>query len=911
MKNHFQQDDRTGGIDWRNAGPRKFPLSAFRSSLFKKRASSLITSLLVLVVLSTIVVAFMQSMSIERAVARSVANKLKSQLVAQAGLEVATHMLTRVASQNPAFVIGLSGSQTNSGGTLVAGYRDLTNIAEMMPLFSGNLSLLSGYPTNQTAASVQAYLSAQTNISSLLTADLNSSQKRIEAAATSDKYRAPWVSVTNSAGSTNGRYAFIILDEWARVNPQFHGAGNDRTNSTNWFSGPGAIPLQTTSNRLLTQIEASNSRALGVALLSPHLLGQAFASRVEYETKKHLLSIAEVPDLEVIPNHYPDGGKPKFNINNLATNIAFGATPEDRAGNIASIISSNLPQFSSRDVGTQLASLPGTIYLNRLAASIVDYIDSDSATTTANNGEPAGMELAPFAVMFAEKNTWISEAPAAPAPPPVTVTIRTELFVQLWNPNTVPVSGSISVKLISRQYVELPDGGPQTDFSEYNDENVAVILQPNEIKAIKFQAIDQDFVHPTQRPSSSSARHPRWPATSSGASSLTGHPQFQLFWNGILSDMNRQEPIMDSPANAGLTRSGPGGTFGPVGTIRWSFNFCPPNSPNTVGDPRSNYLVQSDWAALNNINSARWQGRQTDTGGRTQNFQTTWAQRDFIRENLPEGIAMSSPSVDPTTLLSSYNSTNASTAPAVVRNSPMNSIAELGNIYDPSQVSDTGGNVLGGSPGSFFRPAGGRSLRVGQPEFQFSGGASSWDVDGKRAVQLLDLFTTQQTNSFSSNVPAAFGRINLNTAPQEVLEALFMNIQINSDPAAGGASINATNAAALATEVIKNRPYSRISEIYRVFPVIASGTNFSIPLPTQVGGGTTNLALMDRAREEVFGKYIELITVRGRAFRVYVVGQALDERTGRILSESFCEASLALDNQYPSAIPQTLYLRFE
>jgi len=882
-----------------NSGEARKPflISHFALRIEKRpKASSLITTLLVLVVLSTIVVAFMQSMSVERNVARSVKNRLVAGLAADAGYAAAQLQINMVVSNNPAFVIGERSDAANFGNVLVAGHCDLTNLTQMMPLISGNMALLAGYPTNANSNSILSYLNARTNTLPNVTVNINGSANFIETGVDTNKYRAPWVYLTNSDGSTNARFAYIMLDEWARVNPRYHGAGLDRTNATNWFSGAGVLPLVTTTNGILTTNQATNARAIVASSLTPHSLAQAFANRSDYESKKHLLTTDDTPSYDVIPNSYTNGGLPKYDINDLATNIAYGATAQLRAENIASIIKTNLVSFASRDVGSQSEGLTNTTYLNRLAASIVDYIDSDTIPTSANNGEPAGKELAPYAVMVAERNTWVSETPASPAPPPVTVKIRTEFFVQLWNPNTVAVSGNISLQVKNRQYIELPNGGPQTDLLDYSAPDVAVNLQPNEMRAYKFAQTDQDFVHQTARPSSTPSNYPRWPTTSSIGAGLTGHPQFRLFWNGSLLDMNRQEPEMDAPASSGLVRSSPGSAFGSVGIQRISFNFSPPNSPNTVGDGRASFLIISDWAGLNNIASALWQGRQTDMGGRRQDFSSMWAQRDYIREDIPQGTAMGSLSSDPSAIASSYTTNSAQTAPAYVKNGRMQSIGELGHIFDPAQVNDTGGNASGGTPPSYFRPAGGRSLRIGQPEFSFGGGSSSWDQDGFRAIQLIDLFSVNATNTNSAGFPVTFGRVNVNTAPEPVLEALFLNIKISSDTAASGATVSTNNVVSLAERLITNRPYARLSDLYRILPDIASGTNFSPVVPTQIGGGTTNLALMDRAREEVFGKFVQLVTTQSRAFRVFVVGQALDQHNGRVLSQAVIESSLVLDS---------------
>jgi len=81
----------------------------------------------------------------------------------------------------------------------------------------------------------------------------------------------------------------------------------------------------------------------------------------------------------------------------------------------------------------------------------------------------------------------------------------------------------------------------------------------------------------------------------------------------------------------------------------------------------------------------------------------------------------------------------------VIRKGPMNAIGELGNIYDPVQADDAGEAPKAGGKGreNVFCCGGGRTLRFGQPEFHAANPKSDWDVPGKRALDLIDLFTVK------------------------------------------------------------------------------------------------------------------------------------------------------------------------
>jgi len=878
---------------------------------FRKKASSLVVTLLVIVVLSTIVVAFMQSMSIERLTAKSLRNILRSELSAQAGLETALFQIQAATGTNQAYVVGQT-NLTSFGPVLLIGQTNLTNFAQTMPLISGRIDLLTGYPA-ANSNSVVSYINAKTNTATTNSFNLNLKNTFIEATSDTNKYRAPWVYLTNSDGTTNSRYAYVVLDEWARVNPRYHGNTNlVRNNPTNWFTGIGALPLYTGGTNLFSVSEASSVRAIASNnAVTPHTLGQAFSSRSVYEAKKHLVTIDDTWSPDVIPADKPQRGLPKFNINDLATNTIHGATATLRADKIASIIATNLPDFGKRDLGLQNEDPSGLKYIKRLAASIVDYIDADSVTTLVNGGEPAGMEATPYLVMLAEKNTWVSES----AGPPYTIVIRSEFYGQLWNPYSVPVSGNVKIEVQGRQYVDIRNGGSQTDFNDFNSPSVAVTLQPNEFKAVRFGTADQSFVNFLNQPSSASGNHPTWPATSSSGSSLTGHPHFRLYWNNNLVNMNRSQPENAAPAASGLGRNNPGNTFGGVGAIRWSYNCQPANSPNTVADPRITFLSETDWLSLGAANtghtSGLWQGRQADGASqRSQDFRTTWAARDYIRANSTnQGITLSSANGDPTALTSQYNAADARTFIASIRNASMQSIGELGHLFDPIQVNDTGGNSYSAAQ-DYHRAGGGYSLRIGQPEFTFT------STNGRRAVELLDLFTVNSTNSASDGFPASQGRVNVNTAPQSVLEALFYNISPTSDAAFTNSVISAVNASNLANTIITNRPYDKLSDLHKITAALANATNFTPNLSVNVASNANAPApfagVFDRAREETFGKMIQLATVQSRSFRIYVVGEALNPVTGKREGRSALEAIVSIrKNSLGQLEPYITYTRWE
>jgi len=379
--------------------------------------------------------------------------------------------------------------------------------------------------------------------------------------------------------------------------------------------------------------------------------------------------------------------------------------------------------------------------------------------------------------------------------------------------------------------------------------------------------------------------------------------------------MNRAEPINTAPAASGLSRNNPGNTFGGIGTIRWSYNCQPANSPNTIADPRITYLSETDWLALGSAatgyNMGSWQGRQVDGAAqRSQDFKTTWENRDYIPANsVNQGITLSSPNGDPAALASQYDSADAATFITPIRNGLMQTIAELGNIFDPVQVNNSATNLFS-SGEDYHKPGGGYSLRIGQPEYAFG------STNGKRGIELLDLFTVNSTNSVSALYPTTRGRININTAPRPVLEALFYNISPTSDSAHSNSVITIANATTIANALIANRPYNKLSDLYKITSYLANSTNFtpslSVNVPASANSPDSLAGVFDRAREETFAKMVEFATVQSRAFRIFVVGESLHPVTGKKESLAAAEAILTIQQDSSGAlIPEIQYMRWE
>ncbi|MDR2462419.1 MAG: general secretion pathway protein GspK [Verrucomicrobiales bacterium] len=690
----------------------------------------------------------------------------------------------------------------------------------------------------------------------------------IVSAAPAPDFTVKLLELKNDSGVA-ARYGYQILDEEARLDARLHRAA-DRDQY-------GRLPDEIAADGgLLTQAEQKLLQTFPKLPATPLAFAQALDSSGRREELKHFFGLRGADNEDVIPENMPEAGRPKYNLNDLAADSDLA--PRQRAEKIAEIIDKNLPEFKKRDPSLSGESADHQRrYLNRLASSIVDYVDPDTVCTAVNDGEPAGRGLFPLVVSVAEQYLWTGGG-----------VIQTRAYVQVWNPHTVSVSGRARIKLANRQRVTF-GAGIVTPFEDYDtaaDDELTV--RPNEFKVIPFAPVSQTFASPTV-----SAGGPRWAGSPADSADQTTHEPFEFFWNGARVDMNRRAPVAPGVTTSGMVRNAK--TL-ELGKVHYQVTSIPTyNNYNVVGDPRATYLGNYDWGATvsadtSYANSTFWNGRNPRDGvfPYTQDFVTAWASRDYIRANPAPGLAPGGINIAPDQVPSPYDAgRDAPNAPFFIRKNKMISIGELGHIFDPAQANNEGQAPRGGTPASVFVSGGGRTLRVGQPEF------SHWDRDGQRALELLDIFTVNPVDA-DGDYPRMAGRININTAPREVLTALFYGIAIKSDEGVADAA-GKLNAPKLADVIISERqksPFKKLSDLHRVLPAL----NRADACQPNLGRGAADEPplVMDRAREEAFAKFCNLVTVQSRNYRVCAVGQAL-AADGQVAAVTFLTAIVSLE----------------
>ncbi|MFI0348202.1 MAG: hypothetical protein ACH346_05470 [Chthoniobacterales bacterium] len=838
--------------------------------------SALLAVFFLIILLSGILFLLLQTAIVEKKSTNLLSAHYQARLAAQSGLSMAMNQLANVTRNHPGFLVGAS----SPIGPLVIGAMNLCDPSQITSLVSGESTRVTNNPKNSVDLNKKNFI------------------------ASKGCYYASYVTITNSLGRGVARYATIFLDEQARLNPALH-QGKPRTDPINWDQGASSIPLFLGDDALLLSLdEVLRAQELCSKFLTVPSLGSLeliFPSLAAYDQKKLFLTIDQTMIPDLIPNSLPEGGNPKYDLNDLATNPIYGGTPSDRATNIAAIIDYNLPLFKTRDPSLKNAT-DQRRYLNRLAACIVDYIDPYSPPILMNGGEPAGRGFFPLVTQTAERCKILQRMSNS-------VTIENQYFIQLWNPYTtsIPAGATAAFCVSNRQRLQF-GAAPTDPFYDYAETNFSTpLIRPNESVVLSFPSVSQTW---TSLTNVHAGIFPSWKKAPEGNFIPTQHQAFTFFWNGQLSDMSRRLPIAPGICDGGLDHNEETLTNN---ENFWQCDFIPTQQDKSghfrfVGDPRENYLSNYLWKTLSGQKSyleTCWQGAMTNgSTERLFSIATSWSHRDFVPVNPVAGNKPTSLAMTPDKISTSYQEArDGIMAPLVLRRGPMNSIAELGNINDPAQADDLGMAPLAGSSdgrSSIYASGGGRTLRIGQPEFSY------WDVPGKRAIELIDLFSVATTNNTSASMVQNYvngtnrstiwhtGLININTAPHEVLTALFYGITPTSDPRFTNSTISLRMAEQLATFVQEHRPYEKLSDLEIITPLLANADTYEPLLAVNVTEDSLPLAaVVDRAREEAFGKMISLCTVQSRAFRVYILGQSLD-LLGKPTGEAMLEATIAL-----------------
>jgi Putative Ig domain len=375
---------------------------------------------------------------------------------------------------------------------------------------------------------------------------------------------------------------------------------------------------------------------------------------------------------------------------------------------------------------------------------------------------------------------------------------------------------------------------------------------------------------------------------------------FELYWNA--PGATNQNPHITDLARGGLQRNAdsvgmkynpydptdPNSKPDPAKNV-WRGNPTPPNDNTSgqFGDPRASWYLIAPWPTADYVTGSYW-------GGPTpQVVPLSWPDSGHNFSNV--GIQPTGPGQTPTDIMASPTPTPDPDTKSISRLSTstsgnLASITELGNVFDPAQltysVTNPGGDLpdIPSSANLSSNGGGGHTLAIGRPEF------SIFDRNGIRAWQLLDVFSANSGTNTATNTT---GLVNINTASRDVLRALAAGVLQNRDPAIQPGSLQnslypptvSSQADLFADAVINSRPLLSTAALsaIRVTPPSGSQPEPFFGNPHQYNNQTAPTEWNDIGREELFAKIYNLATTRSRNFRVFVTGQSLD-KNGNVLS---------------------------
>lgn len=913
-----------------------------RHPRIRARGFALVTTLIMVTLAAVIVVALLVNASLERTTATSYANRFSAELAVQNGLEAAKQALmgsptaaTSVTNDDTFLVLRADGTHTNPTTGVADAYYFLAkaqpgnaNQVDCYPLFAGGTPTVLAIDLTKTPA-VAAPTPPPSPLPSPAQETFGSTTKQYP---TLLPFQQPaytgWQEVrdpndTAAAPAHNlpyQRYTFWVedlggyIDASVAGNTAGSGGGNQRpldqsSAAKRYITSPAELAIFTIFNPSAPADPGDtdaktliNNRAL---LFTQGTLKQLAPGAGSTDVTSPTLATRLGRDMEVplvpLGYGYADEGnpaKPKLDIN---AQVTIGGANAVQA--IASQINNNLPTFGSQRKG----GLAGLDYVNTIAASIIDYADTDSNATIGPDYR--GYDSYPLvSEIYTVKNwTKVDQTPATTGNYFATVTMDT--WVELWNMSNQSITGKVSFTFkenhplhvgqntytLSTDPSALPGSTVTTTYP--SGQSLSVSMQPNEYKVFLVQSdvfhLDSGYSPPIIWPQPGASPKPTLPldANANGISKITPSTPgstYEMTWKDSASQGSGA--VVDKSSLYGIFRDS-GNLSGPTSASsnrnwRGSLPGFIGNSPqggstyyDTIGDPRLAYYWGCPQAPNSYTTQSSMWGRNIRlgiSGNPTPNYKevkpSLWPDRGH--ESATVAASAGTATHDPPA--TSPVATETTKAPAMISNSGRyETIAEFGNIYDPGQWNITPDANSRWSdittPGSAdANYGGGMTLRIGRPEF------SLFDKPGLRAWQLLDLFQ-----------PAAKvdtrGLININTASRDALRALGAGVLLNRDSNLVPSSsalyppYKSSQADVFADAVIAARPFLSPAQLSGIPVAGTSVPLFGNPAAWSGTSQTGPTEWDDSGTEEYFAKVFPSAAVRSRNFRVFVTGQNLDQ----------------------------------
>jgi hypothetical protein len=610
------------------------------------------------------------------------------------------------------------------------------------------------------------------------------------------------------------------------------------------------------------------------------------------------------------------------------TDLTLGGQSE-----IAAAITNSFPMFTNRAGG-----MDGRLYVNALAANIVDYADADSAPTIVNVGgvNAVGYDSYPLLTHLYDQFLYSSN----------TRTITHMTSMQFWNPSTQSTAaGNITVNFTNKDTVRYTNNAVPSVVT-----NRPIVTN---IVGLVTGVTSVTFLVPAISANAGYVTNFTRPLINLG--NAANFPNFRplgdpLIANLYMNTTTAEPPSIALPCNNSFSYQWGGATFAPAMTIKRQNNNLNNGVPiNCAGFLAGNLYIpvgaqQPVPLPIHDPRMTPYLGR----GSANQYFESAYATtcwRGYVSQNNPP-FGPADPAFWPDAAIRNITShgTNGSLYPAgpatglftnsntttgmdpifckISNAGSYTNIIELGNIFDPiqwrSQIPLAQYNFSNTNIGSTWTAdslyGGGSTLRIGRPEhsrFAFtnlSANTADYPVPslGTSAVGLLDLFCIAKTYDWA-------GKINLNTAPLPVLAALAGGINLKTANYNGPPPADMIRA--FTNGVVKFRrtyPFITPSQLAFISSDYGDSTTFHNSWPTNAvfatntptgfipGGLQGPTAMNDESREEWFSKIYNLTCVQSFNYRIYVVAQLTDTNgspKGAIMRKYY---NLYLNNNTPN-----------
>ena len=969
-------------------------------------------------------VAFFQSTRIERFVSRNYADLARAQMAAEGAAAAGQALLTALFTNYPDSAVGwarLADTElatfyfrtTNANGFLTNGANAATPASQPVflfahPLASGaNAVQVSGFSSSAPVFTNTSTPDGQAGLTAANRVDLNSDNWiGTPPGGAKPALRAKWVELLqdpsqpkntnlNSAGfpinPAIARYAFWAEDESFRVNLNRSGA-NPRGNNTPG-TNPAEIALQgalSGNNATLAQGITNLQVSLRSNIPTPATMALA-APTNNYDANRFVVSVHSSG------LNFSRGGTLRLNLNQVVSSSTDATAIRSQLDRIlAGITNANtnaapsntaaMPNFGQRFYrlntngttlndtsvvsGTAGANQRPAIYLQKIAANIRDYLDTDSQSTIVNNdngftvrtGTPntplnstnvigngtltsfsevaaVGKEAVPSLTEYAVRvllTSWVTNATGAD------FNFRLFHYFEFWNPTTkdIPLAAlgnNPTLRIMNMYNFNVGSG-------TINPAAPPVISVP----LSQFQGL-------TTFPANSFTVLTTEPAANAGTCPFTGLGSFFRANNSFTTYTGRTTlRIGNGPyrvramlGTAGGSRAGTTQTdydlwmmlFNDNGILE-SFTALPTGGSSTSpfpappGSPDTYLTIHNDNPSAN-VNSANFVTRAgslrgNDSLSRSGEPRSLNEQISIVRHNtadtnnLTRFFNATVPTSDTSfgslgTFVNPANwvdyspaiATGSATAPYSQRDTTLDTIGRLGDIFDPARFLGTGSTEL------LLIRGGARTLKIGQAErWSTQNVYGLWDGVETSASRnwtswrLADVFSVNN----SVNLP---GVININGALRDngaALQALVFGLIYESSPggaqATSGRNLNVANLVTAVRNHLSGGTLDTNPSNDRLFwergqlGELADAQNrplLSSPLNTLAGVALSTT--QDRGREELVRRMLELITTKGNVYTVYAIGQSLNPRTGQPVATQKIKRTFRIDPVFNPALP--------